>query len=484
MMKDYEKCDAIDLADAVRKKDVSAQELLKTAIDRIEKFNPQINSVAMYDEVIGMQAIEDMPTTGIFSGVPFLLKDLGIMATGLPLTNGSRFFKGQVSQHDSELVTRYRKSGLIIFGTTTTPEFGANSTTEGLAYGAVTRNPWNLSYSSGGSSGGAAASVASGIIPVAHGGDGGGSLRIPGSACGLFGFKPSRMRNPMGPYVGEGWGGLTVDNVISRTVRDSAAALDATHGIDVGTPYASPHFEGSFLKAVYCAPKKLRIGLITQSPSGEAVHQDCIDAVADVARLCQSLGHEVELTKLPQEIDYEQFAHNMRLIIASGISSVITNHEQKTGIKVTPDDLETSIYTAKEFAERYSAVDYFNAVSLMHTVGRHTGKMMEKYDVLLTPTLTTPPAEIGRYAADREYVNHRSDTLKYTAFLPYFNASGQPAMTVPLCWNTQDIPIGVQFVGKLGAESLLFSLAGQLETERPWFYRRPLMHPITHKSVP
>lgn len=472
-MNTYENCDGLDLASAVRRGEASPAELLQEAIARIKTRNPVFNCVAYYDEEIGRKSVEQASRSGPFYGVPFLLKDIGATAAGMPLGNGSRFFKGIVSAEDSELVTRYRRAGLAIFGTTTTPEFAVNCTTEALAYGGPTRNPWDISRSSGGSSGGAAASVAAGIVPVAHGGDGGGSLRIPASACGLFGFKPSRMRTPTGPYGGEGWGGLAGDHVVSRSVRDSAAALDFTQGADDGTPYTAPRFAGSYLKAMGETPRQLRIGLITRSPSGEATHPDCVAAAEDVAALCASLGHVVEPIDFPAAIDYERFGHAMRLIVASGTASAVQAREQVLGRKATEDDLEPSIFTAVEFARRHGAVEYFEAVSLMHSTGRHLGHLMRQYDVLLTPTLTAPPVELGVYAADKEYVAHRSATLKYTAFLPYFNASGQPAMSIPLHWNSAGLPIGVQFAAAQGEEALLFSLAGQLEAARPWFHRRP-----------
>ncbi|WP_420177307.1 amidase [Kerstersia gyiorum] len=472
-MDTYEYCDGIDLATAVRRAEVSAEELLQEAIARVKALNPALNCIAYYDAQAGRDSIGQASPNGPFYGVPFLLKDLSATAAGLPLGNGSRFFQGERSTEDSELVARYRRAGLVIFGTTTTPEFGANCTTEALAYGGPTRNPWDLNRSGGGSSGGSAVAVAAGIVPVAHGGDGGGSLRIPASACGLFGFKPSRMRNPTGPTGGEGWGGLAGDNVISRSVRDSAAMLDFSHGMDAGTPYAAPPFSGSFLKAAGQPPGKLRIGLITRSPSGEPVHPDCLAAAEDAAALCASLGHQVEPTDFPAAIDYERFGHAMRLIVASGMASAIRAREQALGRHATHDDLELSVFSAVEFARSHSAVEYFDSVSMMHSIGRHLGRLMGQYDVLLTPTLTEPPVELGRYAADKEYVAHRSATLKYTAFLPYFNASGQPAMSVPLYWNEDGLPIGVQFAAALGGEALLFSLASQLEAARPWFHRRP-----------
>lgn len=437
----------------------------------MDRVQPHINAVcwATLDAARERaRAMDVQPPDGPFAGVPMLLKDVAMAAAGLELSHGSRLFQAQVGAHDSELALRMRRAGFNFFGRTTSPEFGANCTTEAVVYGGPTRNPWDLAHSSGGSSGGAAAAVAAGILPLAHGSDGGGSIRIPASCCGLFGLKPTRMRNPMGPVSGEGWGGLGVEHMITRSVRDSAAALDATHGPDVGAPYAAPAFHGSYLQSLAAEPQVLRIGLVTQSPSGEGVHADCLEAVHSAAALCESLGHRVEPAVLP-DLDFEAFGHAMRLIVAAGTSQAVQAGSAMRGREATLDELEMSILTATEFARRHTAVDYANAISRMHQAGRRLGAFFSDFDVILTPTLATPPALIGRYAADREYVSHRSDTLRYTAFLPYFNASGQPAMSVPLHWNAEGLPIGVQFVADVGQEHRLLRLAAQLEEARPWF---------------
>lgn len=470
--KEYIAHDALALAGLVQSGDVTPSDLLNAAIAQMERVQPQINAVCWPEVEKAYERAKYIATApqGCFSGVPMLLKDVGLTAKGFTLTNGSRLFAGMRSDQDSELASRLRHAGFNFFGRSTTPEFGANCTTEALVYGEPTRNPWNTALSSGGSSGGAAAAVAAGILPVAHASDGGGSIRIPASCCGLFGLKPTRMRNPMGPIAGEGWGGLGVEHVISRSVRDSAAVLDATHGTDTGAPYAAPYFKGSYLNILNKAPESLRIGLITQSPSGQPVHADCVSATADAAQLCQSLGHHIFPTQLP-DLDYEAFGHAMRLIVAAGTAQAVQAGSTIRGIKPDLEHLEISIFTAVDFALRHSAVDYANAIARIHSMGRSLGRFMNDYDILLTPTLTTPPAPIGKYAADRDYVTHRSDTLLYTAFLPYFNASGQPAMTVPLHWNNDNLPIGVQFVAQTGREDLLFQLAAQLEHARPWFDR-------------
>ncbi|MDC9615614.1 amidase [Xenorhabdus khoisanae] len=482
---DYIQHDGLGLGKLVQNNDITPEELLDAAISQMERVQPAINAVCWPEIDMARDQAKHMSQTlqtdaetsgGQFYGVPMLLKDLGLTAQGLTLTNGSRLFKGNKSSWDNELALRLRKAGFNFFGRSTTPEFGVNCTTEALVYGAPTRNPWNTALSSGGSSGGAAAAVASGILPVAHASDGGGSIRIPASCCGLFGLKPTRMRNPMGPITGEGWGGLGVEHVISRSVRDSAAVLDATHGTDAGAPYCAPAFTGRYQDLDKTDLRPLRIGLITQSPSGLPIHPDCLAGVQDAAKLCETLGHHILPTELP-DIDYEAFGHAMRLIVAAGTAQAVREGCDLHNVKPNLDLLEISIFTAVDFAKRYSAVDYADAIVLMHQTGRKLGHFMKDYDVLLTSTLTSPPVEIGRYAANRDYVTHRSDTLKFTAFLPYFNASGQPAMSVPLYWNSESLPIGVQFVGDAGREDLLFRLAFQLEQARPWFDRlSPLAH--------
>lgn len=467
---DYLRHDGLALAQRVRDGDATPTELLDAALAQMQRVQPQIHAVCWEEIDAARDAAAAMAPQGPFTGVPMLLKDIALSVRGFRLSNGSRLFEGWRSDADCELAVRLRAAGFNFFGRSTTPEFGANCTTEALVYGAPTRNPWNLAHSAGGSSGGAAAAVAAGILPVAHASDGGGSIRIPASCCGLFGLKPTRMRNPMGPVAGEGWGGLGVEHVVSRSVRDSAAVLDATHGIDAGAPYAAPAFTGRYLALLDEAPRPLRIGLVTDSPSGEPVHADCLAAVADAAALCEQLGHHVEPIRLP-DLDFEGFGHAMRLIVAAGTAQAVRAGSAWKGERPSLENLEVSIFTAVDFALRHSAVDYADAIARMHTVGRRLGALMTEVDVLLTPTLTTPPARIGRYAADRDYVSHRSDTLRYTAFLPYFNASGQPAMSVPLFWNGEGLPIGVQFAAAVGREDLLFGLAAQLERARPWFDR-------------
>lgn len=470
---EYVKYDGLALAGLIRERAVSSCEVVLAAIRQIESVNTTVNAVCWtrFEEAIhcAKRFDSETGTSGPFAGVPLLLKDALLAVKDFPLTSGSRLFSGFRCSQDSSLAIRLRNAGFNFLGRTTTPEFSANCTTEAALYGAPTRNPWNLELSPGGSSGGAAAAVAAGISPLGHGTDGGGSIRIPASCCGLFGLKPSRMRNPTGPR-GEGWGGMGVEHVLSRTVRDSAAVLDATHGPDLGAPYAAPHFGGRYLDLLDRRPSSLTIGLIVESPSGQPVHPDCVRAAECAANLCEDLGHKIIPTRFP-DCDFDAFGHAMRVVVSAGIAQAVRFGSKCLDRRATLQNLEVSSYTALEMAYRHNAVDYADAVNQFHQVGRTLGAAMTEYDMILTPTLTAPPVALGKYAADREYVEHRSATLLYTAFLPYFNASGQPAMSVPLYWTGSGLPVGVQFAAATGREDLLFRLGAQLEEAAPWFNR-------------
>jgi amidase len=470
---DYVRYDGLALAGLIRERAVSSHEVVLAAIRQIESVNATVNAVCWtrfekaIDDAIRFDVEPETP--GPFAGVPFLLKDALLAVKDFPLTSGSRLFSDFRCAQDSSLAVRLRNAGFNFLGRTTTPEFSANCTTEAVLYGAPTRNPWNLELSPGGSSGGAAAAVAAGISPLAHGTDGGGSIRIPASCCGLFGLKPSRMRNPTGPR-GEGWGGMGVEHVLTRTVRDSAAVLDATHGPDVGAPYAAPHFGGHYLDLLNKRPPSLRIGLIVDSPSGQSVHPECIRATQVAAECCEHLGHKIIPTRLP-DCDFEAFGYAMRVVVSVGIAQAVKFAGTFLNRQATLQNLEFSSFTALEMAYRHNAVDYADAVNRFHQIGRTLGGAMTDYDVILTPGLTAPPVALGTYAADREYVEHRSATLLYTAFLPYLNATGQPAMSVPLYWTASGLPIGVQFAAAIGREDLLLRLGAQLEEAAPWFSR-------------
>ena len=469
----YESHDALGLAELVRQGDVKPAELLEAAIARSERLNPKINAVVipLFDEA--RRLVAKGPPEGPFAGVPFLLKDLYAAYAGARLTHGSRLFTDFVPDHDSELVARYRRAGLVIFGRSASPEFGITTSTESLLFGA-TRNPWNLDRMAGGSSGGAAAAVSAGIVPAANASDGGGSIRIPASCCGLFGLKPTRARTPSGPDAGEGWSGMSTAHVVSRSVRDSAALLDATHGADLGAPYWAPPPERPFLQEVGAAPGRLRIGLQTRSFNGVATHADCLAAAEDAAKLCESLGHDVEPATL--EVDAAGFGRASQVIIAANLRATVLDRAAELGRELAPDDLEPMTHIMANAAADVEAADYARAIRTIHALGRQVAGFLERYDVLLTPTLASPPFEIGRLALTASDLPVFLESLLQTVgFTQLFNATGNPAASVPLHWNAEGMPIGVQLGGRFGDEATLLRLAAQLEEARPWFDRRPAL---------
>jgi amidase len=470
-MKDFESYDALGLAELVRKGETSADELLDAALERVESRNPALNAVNMVWADAARSAIRAGLPDGPFRGVPFLLKDLHAQAAGMPVTYGSRLFANFVSESDSELTLRYRRAGLVIFGRTTSPELGLTATTESTLWG-VTRNPWNLGHTSGGSSGGASAAVSAGILPAAHASDGGGSIRIPASCCGLFGMKPTRARVPSGPHQGEGWGGMSTAHAITRSVRDSAALLDATQGPDLGTPYHAPAPERPYLAEVTSAPGRLRIAMQTETFNGAPTHPDCVAAVEDAAALCEKLGHHVERARLA--VDAAALGRAAQVLISANVQATTEDAAAAQGRELTTDLVENITFFMVQGARTATAADYARAVRTIHAVGRAVEQFFSRYDVLLTPTMATPPLPIGALslsnAPSAEFIGNLAAC---TGFTQLFNAAGQPAMSVPLSWNAAGLPIGTQFAARFADEATLYRLAGQLEQARPWRDRRP-----------
>jgi len=489
---EYDAYDGLGLADLVRKKEVRPSELVEEAIRRIEKHNPQLNAVVhkAYD-LARETAARDLPD-GPFTGLPFLLKDLLAACAGLPMRCGSRFHDGFVPSHDSEIVRRYRAAGVIVLGKTNTPEYGLLPVTEPELFG-PSNNPWDLARNTGGSSGGSAAAVASGMVPLAHGNDGGGSIRIPASCCGVFGLKPTRGRNPLGPDLGEAWHGLACEHVITRSVRDSAAMLDATAGPDAGAPYHAPPPPRPFMDEVGADPGKLRIGFTSDPFLPAEVHGDCVQGLAAAVELCRGLGHEV--VEAAPEVDGTAFARAFVTMVCAETRADIRMAEKLLGKRATFRDFEPGTWGAGLLGERIRAPEFSNAIRLLQSSARTISLFFEQYDVLLTPTLAGPPLptgalQLGRAEATVLKVLGRAsagflinalsgiDALaeKAFAFMPFtplFNATGQPAMSVPLYWNEAGLPVGMHFVARYGEESTLFRLAGQLEQAAPWFDRRP-----------
>ncbi|MBM3516547.1 MAG: amidase [Alphaproteobacteria bacterium] len=470
MFADYARYDALGLAELVRRREVSAAELLETAIAGLERLNPQLNCVTtpIY-ELARAQTRAGLPD-GPFTGVPFLLKDLGADYAGVPTTWGATFRTDLVPAVDSELVARHKRAGLVIFGKTAVPELAMTWAMASRLFG-VTRNPWDLARNPGISSGGAAAAVAARIVPIAHGNDGGGSLRVPASCTGTFGLKPTRGRNPFGPVIGDAWMGMAVDHAISRSVRDSAALLDATAGIDVGAFYNAPPKAGPFLAEVGRDPGRLRIALCTSAPYGAATHPDCLAAAAAAAKLCGELGHHIEEAAWPLPADgWQAFETFLYCEYAAGVA----DDEVRLGRKLGPADFDGILWDLIEHGRRIPAVAYAAAVKVLHRIARNFGAFFERYDALLTPTMAVPPVAHDHF--DMTKISEREFWQGYLGYMPYthaFNIAGSPAMSVPLYWSAEGLPIGVQFATKVASEPLLLRLAGQLESARPWEGRIP-----------
>lgn len=466
---EYRRCDALELARLVRAGQVSATELLELAIRRTEQVNPQINAVVIRHYEAARQLVASGIPDGPFRGVPFLLKDLGVSMADTVTTHGSRFFREARASVDDPYVRKARKAGLVIFGKTNSPEFGNNPSTEGILFG-DTRNPWDLDYSAGGSSGGAAAAVAAGILPVAHASDGGGSIRLPASSCGLFGLKPSRDLVPIGSDEGGARNFLSAQHVVSRSVRDSAALLDAMAWKNPGREFDGVE-HGAYLAKVQQAPGRLRIALMRQPLLAMPMEQVCLDAVEDAARLCAELGHEV-VEAVPQL--------NMQAVMqASGTLSVVSLAERialreaQLGRAVSADDLELVNMEMLSWGRKVSAAEYMAAQQVLRQTGRDMARFMKDYDLILSPTMTWAPPLLGVVDMDLPLKEFGPLATRSSAFTSLYNFTGQPAMSVPLYWSAEGLPVGVMFAGRFGAEHTLLSLAGQLEQARPWFDRLP-----------
>jgi amidase len=472
--------DAISLGELIRKGEVRPEELLEITIERIERINPGMNAVIhkLYDQAREAAA---KPVEGVFGGVPFLLKDLVAEYKGAPFHEGSRAVSGYVSKLDSELVRRQKASGLIIVGKTNTPEFGCLPTTEPDLYG-PTINPWDPEVTPGGSSGGSAAAVAAGIVPMAHANDGGGSIRCPASCCGIFGLKPTRARNPLGPLFGDMTSGVVCEHAVTRTVRDSAALLDATSGPDPGAPYQAPPKERPYLEEVGRKAGRLKMGFLTGIPEGwglgTEIHPDCGAALRDAARLCEGLGHIVEEVD-PGELSYPGLYKTYGLIWTCGVGRTVAYWEDELDRKITQDQLEPMTWASYQAGLKRTGADYLGAVEDIQRFSRKmAGWYLEgNYDVLLSPTLSLPPLKLGSFqpTPDDPMKGFKTSNA-YVALTYVYNATGQPAMSVPLFWNKDGVPIGVQFAGRYGDEATLFRLAAQLEQARPWMDRRPRIH--------
>ena len=489
---DYGNCDGLGLAELVQKKKVSPSELVEEAISRIEKHNPQLNAVVLPLYERAREKARGKLPNGPFMGVPFMIKDLHATLEGVPTSHGNKLWRNIPASITTELVKRWENSGVIVVGKTNTPEFGLTPYTESETL-LPARNPWDTSLTPGGSSGGSGAAVAARMVPLASGGDGGGSIRIPSSACGIFGLKPTRGRTPTGPVIGESWNGFDIEHVITRSVRDSAAMLDATKGPDVGAPYVIPD-SGPFLREVGKKPGKLKVAFSTKPMLGKNVHADCVKGVEETVALLRELGHEV-IEDAPL-INGEEYALYFLTVVAGQIRADIEEAAQTAGKKVSLDDFDITTFGTGLFGTILKASDYVRALRYMQSRSREIGRFFENYDVLLTPVLNQPPVKIGALkpsASEQTQLKIiartgttwileamgiikpiAAQTFEFVPWTPVFNVTGQPAMSVPLYWNDAGLPIGMHFVGKWGDEATLFRLAGQLEKAKPWFDNGPV----------
>ncbi len=473
--------DATAQAELIRAGKVSPLELLESAIVRIEKLNPTLNAVIhpLFEKARAQARSAAQPAHGAFPGVPFLLKDLVAHSAGDPYTAGMAFLKrrGWQEGNDTFLVQRLRAAGFVIAGKTNTPELGLVPTTEPLAFG-PTRNPWDTARSAGGSSGGSAAATASGMVAAAHANDGGGSIRIPASMCGLVGLKPSRGRISQGPDAGEGWAGFTAEFAVTRSVRDAAGLLDALAGPMVGDPYVAPPPARPFSQEIARAAGRLRIGLLARAPRGEvSVHPDCAAAVRAVGILLESLGHRVE-ESYPAALDDPAIVGHVAHVIASWTARDLDVWSRRTGESIARDDVEPLTWEAAEIGRRISASEYIQAVDGAHAWTRGVAAWWEEgFDLLLTPTLAEPPPLLGEFTATPEQrLQGWIRSGPFVVFTQPFNVTGQPAISLPLYVNAAGLPIGVQLVAAYGREDLLLRIAAQLEAARPWADRRPRIH--------
>ena len=467
--REYGEYDGMGLAELVRKKQVTAGELLDEAIARTSRIDPEINAVVVKHYDYARRQIDNGLRDGPFTGVPFLLKDLDNLK-GTRTTFGASVFKDNVAEQTGTLAQRFLDAGVTIFGKSSSPEFGLLPTTESRLHG-PTRNPWNLGHSSGGSSGGAGAAVAARILPVAHASDGGGSIRIPASASGVFGLKPTRARNPLGPDRGEGWGGFSCGHVLSISVRDSAAMLDAIHGPEASSPYVAPPPERPFLDEVGREPGRLRIAFTDKSPYGDAIDPEIAAAVRDVARLLAGLGHDVEERAPTIAADP---AAVMTTIVGANTALSVRQAEQRFGRAMTDDDFEILTLASAHNAQNTTATDYVAAQLSAFRISRGLADFFESCDVFLCPTLCSPPLRIGELNSMSRDLSHIGPILRrYMPATAMFNMSGQPAMSVPLAWNAGGLPLGMMFSARFGDEATLLRLAAQLEQERPWKSKLP-----------
>ncbi|MEJ1968884.1 MAG: amidase family protein [Rhizomicrobium sp.] len=467
---EYASYDGLGLSALVAKKKVKPSELMDAAIARAESLNPKLNAIVFADYDRARTTAASRLPEGPFTGVPFLLKDIGAACAGMPTRNASGFIPAIPAARDDFLVQKFKAAGLIPFGKTNAPEFGLVATTESKLYGPA-RNPWNLAHSTGGSSGGSGAAVAAGIVPLAHANDGGGSIRIPAAANGLVGLKPSRGRVSRGPDFGEALDGIAADLVVSRSVRDTAAVLDAVRGSMPGDPVAEPPGPASYLEAIGHQPARLRIAVSLKRLDGSPLHPDSVAAARHAAALCEDLGHSVE-----EAAPVLHLATLMEAFVGAfwtgGLAGGIDMIATLTGQAPTRQHFEGLTWALYQAGKTVTASDYLRAKHIVNGAAREMARFHETYDVWITPTLGRPPEKNGVFdLSSEDLAVSFQPQLDYVPFTPVQNMTGQPAINVPLYWNKDGLPVGTQFVAPFGDEATLLKLAAQLEKAQPWFQR-------------
>ena len=475
-LSEFANYDGLGLADLVKGGKVTPEELRDASLEAIEKLNPKLNSVVTVLADEAQKEIEAGLPDGPFKGVPFVIKELITHAAGVPMHMGSKLAEGLTLPHDTELMARFRKAGLVTVATTATPEFGFNANTEPVLHGS-TRNPWNTERSPGGSSGGSAASVAAGIVPMGHANDGGGSVRIPAACCGLVGLKPTRGRIPTGPDYGELLNGIAIEFAVTRSVRDAAALLDAVAGPDPGCyAWAEPP-KTPFLSQASTPPGKLKIAWMEKPLTGVPVDPECVAALRDTVKLCEELGHE--MVEAAPQIDVEAHGLATLRVWAANLANMMDGVAEAMGRTPSEENLETASWACYQFGRSLSAPELLKALDIFTGVSRAVGAFFQDYDALLSLTAAHPPWPLGEMNQNAPGMTAEAWTEQVFTVCPFtglFNTTGLPAISLPLAWTKDGLPIGIQFAGRFADEGTLLKLATQLEEARPWKHKRPPIH--------
>lgn len=468
-MDDLATKDGIAIGELISKGEISATEVLEASIERIERLNPQLNAVVHAHFDLARQQVKDGLAKSPLSGVPMLLKNTGFEAEGMLLSSGSELLRNVISKRDSTITARYKAAGMVILGKSNTPEFALSFTSEPEAFG-PTRNPWDLSRTAGGSSGGSTAAVASGMVPLANSSDGAGSTRLPANHCGLFGFKPSRLVNPVGPVAAEAIGGMSTPHAVTWSVRDNAAMLDISGGSDLGDPWASPYISENYLSALDKTPPRFKVAMIADAPDGSPIAPEMVESIRETAKLLEDLGHHVEEVA-DAGYDAEALKAAWRIVVGVNVALGVT------GGDATSANIAKLEPVNQEWVHEALAIPgtrYLWAINQLHASSRAMAKFFSQYDIMLTPAAAEPAPLLGKLAGKGQSIDAFYDQFwSHSPFTAVFNASGCPAMSVPLGMSPSGLPIGSHIGAGFGKDALLFSLAAELERAAPWINRRP-----------